>query len=378
MHLKTYDLKYYFPYARYLPTYDLNKYPPKVIVYSSITSEYLIEHARELRQDFGFDGFILLRLPSSGWPGNYQKLIPLTGIVRKGNQVCAANGIKNNFLKISFEQGDFPFWLDNKKWAADLKEIKAVCAWARQTGFAGIAFDTETYHKIIWNNGLPRNKVQGIERIIELRGQQTVKAVLAGFPDAEIIVMPEGHLFSYTTKGPHKYAYWIHFFNGMLKARPPRGINLFAERTYKVSDQLKLRQYYREIQGEIIGDNVSDPEYWLNKCSVALGMWPLGREYNDKRANLTTLEFDEQFNTAIQFCPKYVWVYAHGLSWWQTNKGSKYKFEPMEAALPTVKNISDYKKIILNSKKEDLKYYYKEIKYNKRYSYLNRIFDRLF
>lgn len=379
LNLKTYNLKYYFPYARFLPVYEIEKYPPKVIVYSSLGPEYIIDNAKKLTYDYGFDGFIFTRTPASSWPGDYDKLKNQKDLYRKANKVAAAEGLKTNFLKIALDQGSIPLWQDEKQWKKDLETIKNIAKFARETGFIGIAFDTEPYNKFIWHNGIKRNRLPDIEKLIERRGRQTVEAVLKGFPGAELIVFPEGHLFVYTRMNkPHKYHYWINFFNGMLNAKPEQGINLFCERMYNVTNQLKLKDYFYDIQGEIIADNVDDPGYWVNKCSISFGMWPLGREYADKRAKMTPVEFNEQFNTAAQYCPRYVWIYAHGLGWWEFSDGEKYGVSSYEAGLPVVKNLGEYQKIILRSKDENLRFFYKELKYNKKYSYLGRLLDKIF
>lgn len=378
LNFKTFNLEYYFPYARYLPIYDINFYPPKVLVYSSLNLDYIAEHAAELKNKYGFDGFILTQTPVSTWPGDYTELKKFTGAYKKANKIAAASGLKDNFLKIALDQGNIPLWQDDKQWAEDLKNIKKIAHWAKDTGFVGLAFDTEPYNKFIWHNGIKRNRLPNIEKIIEQRGRELVLAVMNGFPEAELLVFPEGHLFAYTKKQPNKYAYWINFFNGMLNAKPHQGLTLLCERMYTVYNQLRLRNYYNDIQGEIIADNIDDPGFWLTKCSIGFGMWPLGREYSDKRANLSPQEFNEQFNSAVQYCPKYVWIYAHGLSWWQFANGKKYGVDNYEATLPLVKDIADYKKIILRSKDENLKYFYKELKYNKKYSYLGRILEKAF
>jgi hypothetical protein len=378
LYFQTYRLDGYIKFTRYLPIYNLKHFPPKVIFYSSLTPEYLSEYAGQLKNDYGIDGFIITSLPSVKWPGNINKLTPLTDIVYKGNKTAAVNGIKDNFLKIGLEQGNIGLWEDEIKWQKDLKELKKVAAWAKKTGFKGIALDTETYRKTIWHNGLPRNDLPNIKELIKKRGLQTMQAILTSFPEAEIIVLPVGHLFAYTKTKPNKYAYWIDFFNGLLNAKPENGVTLFSERTYKVPIQIKLKNYYKDIRGEIIADHVDDPNYWLTKCSIALGMWPLGREYTDKRANLNPQEFYNQFNTAMQYCPKYVWVYAQGLSWWQTAKGQKYGLNSKEANLLTVKNIKKYQKILKDAKDPNLKLFYRSIKYHRHFTYLDLFFEKLF
>jgi hypothetical protein len=362
-------------YVRYVPTYDLRLYPPKVLVYSSITSEYLIDHARGIYEQ-GFDGLILTQLPV-GWPGDYPELQKQTMLVRRGNAAAKKAGLIT-FLKIGIEQGDTPDWRDPAQWQRHMRTLASVSAWARHNGFAGIALDTETYHQEVWNNGITRNAVPDIKNILRKKGTETVQAIMHGFPNAEILVLPEGHLFSYTHRGPHKYALWIYFFDGMLLAHPRQGITLLAERTYTVSSQTKLKDYYYDIQGEIIADNVTEPWYWLSRCSIGLGMWPLGREYDDKRSLMSAADFQEQCNTALQYCPKYVWVYAHGLSWWQTDQGRKYRFNEREAALPRASNYQAYQNTLTKRRDPNLKMFYREIKYNKKYSYLDFLLEKIF
>jgi len=377
---KSYDLDSFAKYTMFLPNYDIRKYPPKTIMFSSMTSEYLIDHAKEIKQQQGLDGFILNQLPASQWPGRYEEMVPLTDIIHRGNKASADAGMHDNFLKIALNKGSLPMWDDQVQWEIDFKELTKVAAWAKEVGFRGIALDTESYHKGTWDNGKKKNDIPNIKRIIKNYGQKTVEAILAGYPDAEILVFPIGNLYAYTNSSPNNYYYWIDYFNGMLNAKAPQGINLLSERTYYVANQFKLKSYYSDIKGEIIADFVDDPEYWLTKCSIGFGMWPLGKEdnYNDKKANLTPQEFFVQYNTALQYCPKYVWIFAHGLSWWQTDQGEKYKMAEYYPALSTVKNIKKYQKIITDTKNKKLKIFYKSLKYNRKYTYLNQILDKFF
>jgi len=375
--LVTYNYEDYLNYSIYLPIYDPNIYPPRVVLYSSMSPRYLIENAKKMRDEYGFDGFIINSSPADPWFSGYKQLDELKSLYKEANKECAKWGIEHNFLKVAVDRG-IADWTDEKRWQEDLEKVRLTVAWAREVGFKGIAFDTETYNKKIFNNALTQNMIENLDQIIYQRANQVMTIILEEFPEAEFMVFPVGHLYAYDKKEPNKYYYWIDFYNGLVSTRPPQGITLITERAYKIASPQKIKDYYYDIQGEIMADHVEYPMYWLQECNIGFGVWPLGREYWDKRENLTATEFFTQLHTAAKYSSKYIFIYAHGHSWWQIEDGDKYGMRKDEAALPTVKNIESYKKMLLSLRNPDLKVFYRELKYNKKYSALNLLLENIF
>jgi hypothetical protein len=105
-------------------------------------------------------------------------------------------------------------------------------------------------------------------------------------------------------------------------------------------------------------EHVEDPVFWKERCSIALGMWPLGKEYDNKAAHYSSLVFKEQFSQAVTLSPKYVWIYDHGASWFQLKreeaekytKGGRLIWGKEYQILPTDPNINEYYSILRNYK----------------------------
>ena len=84
-----------------------------------------------------------------------------------------------------------PDYFHKKQWQKILAQISHIAKFAKQTGFTGIALDTESYNKLIWNSAKrPLNKysLKKLKKIIYKRGQEIMQAIIKEFPNAEIFV----------------------------------------------------------------------------------------------------------------------------------------------------------------------------------------------
>lgn len=75
-----------------------------------------------------------------------------------------------------------------------------------------------------------------------------------------------------------------------------------------VLNSVSLSQIY-SMERKTMQEHVQDKVFWLNKCSVAIGMWPLGKSY-DKAARYTPAQFKAQFQAAVALSPRYVWLFT--------------------------------------------------------------------
>ncbi len=366
----------YLDLTEYLPRYPLSQYPPRTIMYSSISLSYLKETAAFWHRETGMRGFIINTLRSN-WYDDPRQLWAQERSARETNIECRKYGIDANFVKISFGLRTLPDYFDDTAWQKILLNCGEVARFAKKTGFIGIALDTESYTKVLWNSSkgtLARHPKDLLKAKIRQRGKEVMQAIIAAYPDAEIFLIPEGYLLSYETPGPSKYELWIDFVNGMLSVRNRNGIVLGCEAMYKLTNKNKLLDfYYREVP--MFVDALEDPQFWIERCSIALGAWPLGREYDDKSGWYGPKTFGRQLRTMEMVCPRYVWIYAHGSSWWQEKDLKKYAMHP-ESALPTVKNIREYYAVVKESSDPLLKRYFYAVKYNKYPSILDIIREK--
>ncbi|MBU0581091.1 MAG: hypothetical protein KKA19_07925 [Candidatus Margulisbacteria bacterium] len=369
----------YIGLREYLPRYYINDYPPKALLYSAITPEYLKDTAEFWAKKVGISGFIITTLPSN-WYEPTENINQYFLITKQMNQICRNKGIDANFIRIGLGHRTLPDYFNDLKWGKILEKVKSVAKFAKATNFRGIALDTEAYTGELWNSSkgtLANYPKAELKKKIYQRGREIMQQIVQEFPEAELFVFPVGHLYAYTKKGSSKYELWIDFFNGLASIENERGIILGSERTYRIIQKNKLlHYYYDEIKGPIIGDNINNPNFWYEKCSIALGAWPLGKTYSDKSAWYNSFFFNRQFRTMEMTCPKYVWIYAHGSAWWQEKNIEKYRLHK-EAALPTVKNIQKYYAVVRKSKEASLKKYYYAVKYGRVSSILEIILGNL-
>lgn len=61
--------------------------------------------------------------------------------------------------------------------------------------------------------------------------------------------------------------------------------------------------------------NSSKRNFPLTDISIAPGLWPLGRSYEDKSARMSPSQFEEVLRTVFSVAPDYVWIYGFGSAW---------------------------------------------------------------
>jgi hypothetical protein len=367
----------YLDLTEYLPRYSLSSYPPKTLMYSAMTLEYLKTTAPFWKEKTGINGFIFTTLPTN-WFNEPRELASYRELATEVNALCRKNDIDANFVKLALGHRTLPDYFNDAAWDKLLAEVQAVAAFAKETGFIGVALDTESYSKLLFDSSkapLAKYPKDQLKKKIYQRGREIMQTITMVFPDAEVFIFPEGYLLSYPQEGPAKYELWMDLFNGLLSVQNRKGVVLGCEALYKITRKNKLLDfYYREIP--LLVDKLDNPTFWLEKCSVALGAWPLGREYWNKSAWYGPAEFNRQFRTMEMLCPRYVWIYAHGSAWWQEKDNAKYTLH-QEARLPTVRNIADYYAVVKKSRDIGLKDYYYALKYKSWPSLLEIILKKL-
>jgi hypothetical protein len=326
---------------------------PRILMFSAIDIEYLSDSLRRWGQDIGINGFILSNV-ADWWSTKdhlSRNLKLLTEINRKGG----AHGIDSNFIKVALGYRELPLWTDDHAWSQVIDNFRIISGLIRESGTRGIAIDTEKYNvDSLFNPESVRFRAiarEELRRKIYERGRQLMQALSNTFPDIEVILFPEGHY--YRKNGDKEYEHWIDFFNGMASVRNRKGIVLATESTYSIVRGNKLLTTVNDML-QTMAEHVADPNFWKDKCSIAIGMWPLGKTYSDKSARYLVRDFKEQFSTAVAVSPKYVWIYDHGAAWFQLSEEEAEKYtrngrwiwKKKNQMLPTTANIQGYYEVL--------------------------------
>lgn len=336
---------------------------PKVLLFSAIDGQYLSDSLEFWGKDVGVNGFIMAYFADWWSPKNeiFNKLDLLKKINAQGRQY----DIDSNFIKIALGYRELPLWTDDRAWAGVLDNFRNIAELIKQSGTNGIALDTEPYDASLFDTKATRfksTKRDILKAKVHQRGKEIMQVLTEVFPDIEIIILPEGAFYWFNPdQGTMASAFelWIDFFNGMASVKSKKGIVVAGERTYSVTDRNSLDKIYSMINNTMI-EHVEDPVFWKERCSIALGMWPLGKEYDNKTARYSPSAFKGQFSQAVALSPKYVWIYGHGASWFQLKgedadkytKGGKSIWGKEYQIIPTDPNINEYYSILRNYKKE--------------------------
>ena len=355
---------------------------PHTLLFSPITPEYLRdtvekwEHAR-------FSGFMLSGIMSNWdddiWAtdgdastrgkddGTYQR-------VKSCNDVCRKYGISENFIKVAFYK-HVPLWIDDAAWSTLYENFRQAARFARMTGCRGIALDIEyvsEQYNLDWEGyDYQGYSQQDLRTAAVRRGRELVRAMLEAYPDMVFLNLPEGHYFY----GPLASDFIVGMVNGMAEANAKGGFHLLTERTYSMTKILGLLLFAQKVEKDLLKMlDDSARSYWRERCSIALGGWPLGyyrevfdengnflgysgREetfgnkvvgsYADKSARFSPEEFRQQYAGMLMGSKYYCWIYGHGATWWQFSPEDVKKYGNVgNSALPVDENLQAYIQVV--------------------------------
>jgi len=330
---------------------------PKVLMFTEIDVNYLNDTIKTWGEKAGINGFMLTHIADWWTPRN--QLFENMEILKEMNQKGALYGVDRNFIKVALGYKKLPDWTDDKAWAVVIDNFKNIAELARQTGTRGVALDAEPYEVPFYNSTEAPAKntlTDFLKTKIRQRGMQIMEALESVFPEIEIVTFPEGALYWFNPEqgpNPKEAELWIDFFNGLAAGRKKGRIILAAESTYSKTGKDEITKTYNLID-KTMRDHVEDPKFWREKCSLAVGMWPLGKTYTDKSARYSVENFREQFSQSTALSPEYVWIYDHGSAWFQLTNEEIQKYtannhsiwDKETQILPTDPLIREYYRVV--------------------------------
>jgi len=327
---------------------------PKVLMFSAMDIAYLADSSRFWGGRVGINGFILSYL--ADWWTNKEKLFENVLIITELNKKGSPYGVDQNFIKVALGYGNLPNWLDDKEWAVIINNFKNIGELIKQSGTRGIAIDTEPYVIPLFDSTADRFKTNDkniLKSKVYQRGKQIMQVLAEVSPDIEVMILPEGAFLWFTESHYRTYELWIDFFNGMASVKNKNGIVVASERPYSVTTKDTINYIYN-LNNKTMQEHVENRDFWQQKCSTALGMWPLGKTYSDKSARYSVGQFEEQYIQSTALSPKYVWIYDHGTAWFQMKKEEVDKYtsnqriiwNKEDQVLPTDPAILDYYDVV--------------------------------
>ena len=356
---------------------------PRTLLFSPMNANYLRDTAKSWSER-GFRGFLFDGVMAScvsdvwatdGDPKTRGEDDGLYREIKACNDECRRHGIDSNFIKVAFYE-ELPDWFDDTAWARLAGNFREGARFARLSGCAGVAIDTEYVAQQYDLGWVGYTKVPRPAPELKAKARERWRTVVAGmlqeFPALVLLTLPEGMI--------HYGPLYNEVFAGMLQAcadaAAPNGLHVMTEGTYHMTSPSALARYPGRV-GTLIAEEFPGPlaDYWRRRCTVAMGAWPLGYyraitdgtgkfvgwagkqetfgdkiigSYADKSEWYTPAVFKEQMAAMNTFCPRYNWIYGHGCVFWQWTEAELQKYQASvqrsvgNATLPTVANHAEY------------------------------------
>ncbi len=365
-----------------------NENPPKMLLFTSISPQWF-KHKAEYLAEIGVKGAMMNGIMHS-WESDIWKLPnqyvpdapagrvvgdenPLFQLCKEMNEVCAANGIGENSIKIAYYT-DVPDWFDDDAWAGAAENFRQGAIFARDAGFRGITVDIEyvgyMYH-LDWAGydsvGYTRKSDAEMLDKAEERGYEIMSAMIAEYPDMVNWHLPESpHVY-----GPLAKTHVRGMIRALAERDAPGGFHVSTEWTYTLTSPKGILSYYAALvnsMDELLDDDLMD--YWNRRCTINMGLWPLGfykdvlgddgerigytgkdetfhgavvGSYADKTSNYSVDEFRNQFGTVSALASTYFWIYCHGQVLWRMTPDEMTRFYGSTSdTLPVDVNLEGY------------------------------------
>jgi len=361
---------------------------PRTLLFSPMNINYLRDTA-PFWGEHGFSGFLFDQVMYSwssdvwaadGNAGTRGKDDALLQEMQSCNAACLVNGIDSNFVKVAFYE-ELPDWFDDAAWAKVTENFRQGARFAKMGGCAGLAIDTEYIayqYDPNWEgyqnspHDLPAMKAKVHERM-----RAVTAAMLQEFPNMVLLTLPEGML----CYGELYTDLFAGMLKGMADANASGGLHVMTEGTYHMLDAGSLAAYPGQVNAIIAKYPSPLVNYWYKRCSVAMGVWPLGyyrevydangnflgysgREenfgdqlvgsYADKSAWYSPEVFASQMAGVNTCSATYNWIYGHGDVFCQWTQDQRYYYQQYHHSsfgnvlLPTDKNVDAYLDVIAN------------------------------
>lgn len=284
---------------------------PKVLMFDGVHFQVHNDEAsaRYWGEEVGVDGFLLNHvMPDWDDSVGAEEDSDLHRRLRRFQELYARQGVTENFIKVRLPRQTN--WQDADAAERVVENFRLAARLARRAGLRGLALDLEPYARGIWE--LDPAFPEKPQRAFEL-GRRIGEAIRSAFPAATLFVFPEVLAMVFPPYSPQvrsAYAVAPDFWNGLIQSRFQQ-LLIGVEKSYQAEHPDQVAMQVHELYGVNLQSNAVDPK----AVSLALGLWPLGKTYTDKRARESPARFQQRLRLAFQEASPYVWIYGQGSAW---------------------------------------------------------------
>ena len=225
---------------------------------------------------------------------------------RRANELCRALDA-DTFLKVAF---DHPFeWFNDVAWQRIENNFRQLAIFSRDSGCTGLTLDIEyinEQYSFDWEGydyiGYTR---EDLVRKVRARMTDVIAACYDEWPEMVLLTFPECGL----SLGGHIHAAWL---EEAARRDAPGGIHYCTESTY-ICPNIRYVFAYAWRAHALFNRFLSKQawDYWTNRCSVCLGVWPIGSdEYKGPTPQLSQDEFRQNLAGSLMASARYNWLYS--------------------------------------------------------------------
>lgn len=227
-------------------------------------------------------------------------------LAKRFQTIYSRFGVTDNFLKVRVPNKPYD-WRNVKENEAVLRNFRDAARLAKYAGLKGVALDLEPYVPV-WGGsaGGP-----GADQAVYREGLAIGKAMHEVNSGMTLVLIKDVlHWASLHKRWHGGFGLAPEFVKGLLKAGFDHVV-IATEQTYKDSDVAGVVKHTLTEYRNFAAKN----HLPVKELSVAPGLWPLGKSYQDKTARLTPAQFRQELQAAFTVAPDYVWIYGYGSAW---------------------------------------------------------------
>lgn len=253
---------------------------------------------------------------------------------KRANAKCAALGAET-FLKVSFD--NYFEWFNDLMWQQAYHNFRQFAIFARETGCTGLALDIEyvgEQYRFDWDGYTYEGYTKAdLANTIRERMTRVAGILYDEFPDMVFLTFPEQGL----GLGSIIHTAW---FEEAARRNAPGGVHYCTEHTYRDTSIRNVFAYTWALND--LFHRLLTPrawQYWQDRCSIAIGLWPFGFNYqNVFEPGLTVEQYRQGYAASLMVSQRYNWIYSHNCRELLINRnaGNYTGEEPLQAFLDVV------------------------------------------